>query len=132
MNRHQLATAALVTIGITLFSSVPASAEPGSCITDRGCTSISVNGTGQSYRFASDDTNLDNNYYGSESIPRGESVNDSVSSVRNRRSTATRFCSYQNGTYTGTIYGNAPFDGANWVNTSNAGSSSVRFRSGNC
>lgn len=128
----KIASFFILLVATIAFPIAPANAEPGSCIDDRGCTNISVNGTGQSYRFASDDSNLDNNYYGSESFPRGESVNDSVSSVRNRRSTATRFCAYQNGNFSGSVYGDAPYSGATWVNATNAGSSSVRFRNSAC
>jgi hypothetical protein len=133
MTRNHTAMVALLTLlsGALAFDS--ASAEPGSCITDRGCLNRAVAGSGENYRIASDDPDLSNNYYSSESFPKGDSVNDRVSSIRNRRSTATRFCSYRDFNYVGSVYGNAPYLGATWVNASGSqNSSSARFRGALC
>jgi hypothetical protein len=110
-----------------LALSGPVSAEPGSCISDRGCANSGTGGSGSNYRFAVDDPDLSNNFYIESPFNSGP-VNDNVNSVRNRRSSVMWFCTYQDFNYIGGKYGQAAFAGG-FVATTNKNSSSARFRS---
>jgi hypothetical protein len=100
-------------------------AEPGTCsITGIMClASGTTAGLGEEYRFATDDTNLNNNTYGN-----GTSVNDNNRAIRDRKSGTTRACAYVDNTYQSGATGYANYTGATWVNLLSSSGSSIRFR----
>jgi hypothetical protein len=116
--------AVLAVVGL-VGTSTHASAAPGSCLSGvPGCAARYGGGSGGSYRFYSSDSDLNNNYYDSESWSQGP-VNDHVGSLRSRNSYNARYvCGYVNNGYMG-LLAEVPYYGAGWVNMWNYGVSSV-------
>lgn len=131
-NRSKKYTAgALLTIATlavpTAVSEV--AADPGPCNNYLGCAASGGGGSGYNYQFNTNDTHLDNNYWtGGWFKP---TVNNSISSLRNRKSWWDHFCGYNYFNYGGGVVVDAPYE-ATWVNAPHDGTSSVRFRDGSC
>jgi len=119
-----LAIGALCVVGGLGFTR-QALAAPGDCNYDGiMCLSNASGGSGFKYEFASNDTNLSNNFYQDSSyFP----VNDHTVSIRDRKNGTAAACVYINSSYGGGLAGLGRYYGYTWENTYASTGSSIRF-----